>query len=141
MMTMGIGALVGSLLVASLKGSSNRGMLLLGSCISWGIALAVFAQSTSYIVALPLLLFVGLASSVFMSLNMTLLQVNASPEMRGRIMSIGMMTFGVMPLSAVPFGVLAERVGTPDALTTSGILLIVFTVLFAIAYPKFRKIT
>ncbi|MCX8214175.1 MAG: MFS transporter, partial [SAR202 cluster bacterium] len=108
MMTMGIGALAGSLLVASLKGSSNRGILLLGSCISWGIALAVFAQSTSYIVALPLLLFVGLASSVFMSLNMTLLQVHASPEMRGRIMSIGMMTFGFMPLSALPFGILAE---------------------------------
>jgi len=141
MMTMGIGALAGSLLVASLKGSSNRGMLLLGSCISWGIALAVFAQTTSYIVALPLLLFVGLASSVFMSLNMTLLQVNASPEMRGRIMSIGMMTFGVMPLSAVPFGILAEQVGTPHALMTSGLLLLAFTVLFAIAYPQFRKVT
>ena len=141
MMTMGIGALAGSLLVASLKGSSNRGMLLLGSCLTWGIALAVFAQTTSYIAALPLLLFVGLASSVFMSLNMTLLQVNASPEMRGRIMSIGMMTFGVMPLSAVPFGILAERVGTPDALMTSGILLVVFTLLFAVAYPKFRKVT
>jgi len=141
MMTMGIGALAGGLLVASLKGSSNRGMLLLGSCISWGIALAVFAQTTSYIVALPLLLFVGLASSVFMSLNMTLLQVNASPEMRGRIMSIGMMTFGVMPLSAVPFGILAEQVGTPHALMTSGLLLLAFTVLFAIAYPQFRKVT
>ncbi len=141
MMTMGIGALAGSLLVASLKGSSNRGILLLGSCISWGIALAVFAQSTSYIVALPLLLFVGLASSVFMSLNMTLLQVHASPEMRGRIMSIGMMTFGVMPLSALPFGILAEQVGTPHALMTSGLLLLAFTVLFAIAYPQFRKVT
>jgi MFS family permease len=140
MMTMGIGALAGSLLVASLKGSSNRGILLLGSCISWGIALAVFAQSTSYIVALPLLLFVGLASSVFMSLNMTLLQVHASPEMRGRIMSIGMMTFGVMPLSALPFGILAEQVGTPHALMTSGLLLLAFTVLFAIAYPQFRKV-
>lgn len=141
MMTMGIGALAGSLLVASLKRSSNRGMLLLGSCISWGIALAVFSQTTSYLAALPLLLFVGLASSIFMSLNMTLLQVNASPEMRGRIMSIGMMTFGVMPLSAVPFGVLAEQVGTPDALMTSGLLLVAFTALFAIAYPQFRKVT
>ncbi len=141
MMTMGIGALAGSLLVASLKGSSNRGILLLGSCISWGIALAVFAQTTSYVAALPLLLFVGIASSVFMSLNMTLLQVHASPEMRGRIMSIGMMTFGVMPLSALPFGALAEHVGTPDALMVSGLLLVAFTALFAIAYPQFRKVT
>ena len=140
MMTMGLGALVGSLLVAGLRNSSNRGMLLLGSCVSWGIALAVFAQTTSYLEALPLLLFVGLASSVFMSLNMTLLQITASPEMRGRIMSIAMMTFGVMPLSAVPFGLLAEKIGTPHALMTSGILLVAFTLLFAIAYPPFRKV-
>ncbi len=121
MMTMGLGALVGSLLVAGLRNSSNRGMLLLGSCVSWGIALAVFAQTTSYLEALPLLLFVGLASSVFMSLNMTLLQITASPEMRGRIMSIAMMTFGVMPLSAVPIGLLADKIGTPHALMTRGI--------------------
>jgi len=60
--------------------------------------------------------------------------------MRGRVMSIGMMTFGLMPLGAVPFGALAEYVGTYNALTLSGILLAVFTAIFAIAYPKFKKI-
>ena len=55
-------------------------------------------------------------------------------------MSIAMMTFGVMPLSAVPFGLLAEKIGTPHALMTSGILLVAFTLLFAIAYPPFRKV-
>jgi MFS family permease len=140
MMTMGIGALIGSLAVAGLRGIQRRGQLLLASCIAWGIALALFSLTTSYALALPLLLFVGLASSVFMTLNFTLLQTYASAEMRGRIMSIAMMTFGVMPLSAVPFGVMAEHVGTPNALFLSGLLLTFFTIVFAIAYPHFRKI-
>ena len=124
MMTMGIGALAGSLLVAGLKTMTSRGLMLLGCCLVWGLSLAAFAQyHVLYAVALPLLLIVGLASSVFMSLNMTLLQMHADPEMRGRVMSIAMMTFGMMPLSAVPFGIVAEQTGTPFALMLSGLML------------------
>ena len=140
MMVMGVGALIGTLLLASLRNFRRRGLLLLACCVAWGAGLAVFSQSTSYAVAIPLLLFIGLVSSVFMSLNMTLLQLNASPEMRGRVMSIAMMSFGVFPLSSVPFGIVAERVGTPDALLLSGLLLVAFTVAFAFVYPRFRRI-
>ena len=140
MMTMGIGALVGSLLVAGLKGMKSRGLMLLGCCLVWGLSLAAFAQTTSYAVALPLLLIVGLASSVFMSLNMTLLQMHADAEMRGRVMSIAMMTFGMMPLSAVPFGILAEQTDTPFALMLSGLILVGLTVIAGIASPTFRRI-
>jgi hypothetical protein len=70
---------------------------------------------------------------------MTMVQLKADREMRGRAMSISMMTFGMMPLSAVPFGTLAEKIGTPDSLTISGILLAVFTIGFAIVNKTFRK--
>ena len=140
MMIMGIGALSGSLILAGLTNFKKRGILLLGSCVVWGITLAAFSQATSYAVAVPLLLVVGLTSSMFMALNFTLLQVNAVPEMRGRIMSIAMMSFGVFPLSAVPFGILAERTGTASALFLSGALLTAFTMIFLLAYPRFRKI-
>jgi len=140
MMTMGIGALAGSLGLASLRNFKKRGVLLLASCVAWGVALAVFSQTNSYAVALPLLLFIGFVSAMYMSLNMTMLQLYASPEMRGRIMSIAMMTFGLMPLSAVPFGIIAEFWGPAFALMLSGVLLAGFTALFAVAYPRFRAI-
>ena len=137
---MGIGALIGSLGLASIPRFNRRGLLLLSSCVVWGIVLAVVAKMGSYTVVMPLLLFLGLVSSMFMSLNMTLVQTYASPEMRGRMMSIVMMTFGAMPLSALPLGALAERIGTANALFASGIMLAVFTVGFAIVYPAFLKI-
>ena len=140
MMLMGVGALIGSLELASTTNFNKRGVLLLAASLGWGVSLAVFSQATSYALAVPLLMVMGLLSSLFMSLSMTLTQLHTSPEMRGRIMSINMMTFGLMPLSALPFGALAEQIGTPDALGLSGLLLAALTVLFALAYPSFRRI-
>lgn len=74
-----------------------------------------------------------------MSMNMTMVQLHSNPEMRGRVMSISMMTFGMMPLSAVPFGTLAQRIGTADALFISGALLAVFTIFFTLFNKTFRN--
>ena len=140
MMLMGVGALVGTLILASMRNFNRRGTFLLLFCLLWGMALATFAQTSSYLHAIPLLMLVGLLNSVFMSLNMTLIQIHASREMRGRMMSIAMMSFGVMPLSGVPFGILAEFTGTPFSLMLSGLLLVAFTLVFSVVYPSYRRI-
>jgi MFS family permease len=140
MMVMGIGALTGTLMLAAMGNFQRRGLWLLINSLFWGCGLAIFSQATTYAIALPFLLLIGLLTAVFMSLNMTLMQIYSAVEMRGRIMSIAMMTFGAMPLSAVPFGAIAEHIGTPNALFLSGSMLVVFTIVFALVYPRFRKI-
>ena len=140
-MMMGVGALVGTLMLASMGRIRRRGALLIVFCLAWGVSLAVFSQMESYASAIPILVIIGLVSSIFMSLSMTMMQLYSVPEMRGRIMSIAMTTFGIMPLSAVPFGALAEKVGTPDALMYSGIILTALTLVFALASPGLRKLT
>ena len=139
LMLMGIGATIGTLLLSALGNIPRRGVVMLCASLAWGVALAVFAQVTSFAMAIPFLIFIGLTSSMYMSLNMTMVQLKADPEMRGRAMSITMMTFGMMPLSAVPFGTLAEKIGTADSLTISGILLALFTIGFAMSNKTFRK--
>lgn len=138
---MGVGALVGTLGIASMRKFNKRGMLLLFNGIFWGIALMGLSQSPNYLVAIPFLVIIGLLSSVFMSMNMTLMQLYSAPEMRGRVMSIAMMTFGMMPIGALPFGTLAEYIGTPNALTLSGLTLSVLTLVFVFAYPSFKRIS
>ena len=140
MMFMGMGSLVGTLILASLRQLKRRGAFLMATSLAWGITLAVFSQCGSYAMALPLLLLIGFLSAIFMSLNMTLMQIYSTPEMRGRIVSMAMMTFGLMPLSAVPFGALAERIGTPDSLGLSGVILTLAAVGFFFAFPKFRGV-
>ena len=140
MTMMGVGALIGTLGLAAVRKFDRRGILLLGLGVFWGIALVGLANSMIFPVAVPFLIIIGLVSSIYMSLNMTLTQLSATPEMRGRVMSIMMMTFGLMPIGALPFGTIAEYIGTANSLTISGILLSVLTLAFAFAYPAFKRI-
>ena len=140
MTMMGVGALIGTLGLAGVRKFSRRGVLLLSLGVMWGIALVGLANSMIFPVAIPFLLIVGLISSVYMSLNMTLTQISSAPEMRGRVMSIMMMTFGLMPIGALPFGTMAEYIGTANALTISGAMLALLTLAFAFAYPAFKRI-
>ncbi|MCD5400018.1 MAG: MFS transporter, partial [Dehalococcoidia bacterium] len=140
MTIMGVGALAGTLGLAQISNTKRKGALLLWSAVIWGISLALFAYVTNYTMAIPFLLTMGAVSSIFMSMNMTLMQTMAAPEMRGRMMSLGMMTFGLMPVSSLPLGALAEyRNSTADALFLSGLLLTLGTVIFMFTYPAFRK--
>ena len=139
LMLMGIGATVGTIALAAAGNLKRRGILMLASCFAWGVALAIFSQTSSFTLAVPFLIFIGLTSSVYMSMNMTMVQLHSNPDMRGRVMSISMMTFGMMPLSAVPFGTIAQRIGTADALLISGAMLAAFTIVFASFNKTFRN--
>lgn len=140
MTVMGAGSLTGALVLASIRDMRRRGAILLANSLVWGFCLFIFSFSGTYESALPSLFLVGFASATFMSLNMTLMQFYASDEMRGRVISMAMMTFGLMPLSAVPFGAIAEKTGTAASLGLSGLLLCLFTVVFFLLYPKFKRI-
>ena len=140
LMLMGVGATAGTLCLAAIGNINNRGKVMIFSSILWGLSLATFSQISVFWMAIPFLIMVGLTSSLYMSLNMTMIQLNTTPEMRGRTMSIAMMTFGMMPLSALPFGIIAEEIGTPDALAISGILLVISTIVFASRNRTFRQL-
>jgi len=70
-----------------------------------------------------------------MSVNNTLIQMNITDEVRGRVMSVYMMTFGLMPLGTLPAGAIAESMGAPFAVTVAGGALAVFIVLMVVLRP------
>ena len=133
--------LIGTLLLASVKQIKNRGVFLIINGFLWGFALLFFSGCGSYATAMPWIFAVGFISAIFMALNNTLLQIKSSDEMRGRMVSLSMMTFGIMPLSAVPFGALAEFIGTPGSLMIAGILLCFFMLFFYVFTPDFRRLS
>ena len=140
MAVMGIGALAATLGLASMRNLGNRGIILLVISVVWGLSVVGVAFSAEFVSAIFFLIVYGLLSSLYMSLNMTLSQIYAEPEKRGRVMSLFMMTFGLMPIGAIPFGEFAEFIGTGQALSISGIILTALTIVFALSYPHFRRI-
>ena len=89
LMCMGVGSLAGTLILGSIRGMKRRGTFLVVNSFVWGVALIVFSGAVPFHSALPMLFVVGLLSSVFMALNMTLIQGYSSTEMRGRMVQHG----------------------------------------------------
>ncbi|MFM8353927.1 MAG: hypothetical protein ACKOBM_03360, partial [Gammaproteobacteria bacterium] len=74
---------------------------------------------------------IGLVSAWNMALNRGLLQTEVTPAMRGRIMSIDMMSHGLMPLGVLPISLIADRFGLAAALESAGVVFVVAILLLA----------
>ena len=137
---MGGGAIIGSLLMATMGDMRNKGFWLIVSCLGWGLVTAAFGAFDAQGAALVLIAVIGLLSSWDMSLNRGMLQMQVEDHMRGRIMSIDMMSHGLMPLGVFPISLIAEYYGVGAALVTSGFALMAITLLVAIFLPSVRSI-
>lgn len=140
MSAMGAGAVGGSLLLARLSDSPHQGFILFTSSFAWAVALTLFALAGSFREAIAASVLLGLVSSVFMSLHMSLVTLIIAPEMRGRVMSVMMMTFGLMPLGTLPVAFFAETTGIATALVGCAAGLGALTLTFLVAIPGLRSI-
>ena len=123
---MGGGSLVGSLAIAAL-GDWRRGMLLIvGSFIS-GAALLLIAAFPLYYAGAAIMVLVGLGDAGRRTINMGLIMEVVEDQYRGRVMSVFMMNFGLMPLGVLPAGMIADLLGGQMAIGLLGVLLIVVT--------------
>ena len=148
----GIGALAGTLGVASLGGFRFKGRLLMGACIALGVSLILFALASwlptlweNYGLArsgsLILMVFVGGFQMIYMSLNNTLLHLNITDDMRGRVMSIYMLDQGMAPLGSLLAGVAADSFGAPLTVVAAGILCLLLAIFAMFRMPIVRRLT
>jgi MFS family permease len=136
----GVGALVGSLVIASSGNIQRRGLAQLILGMVFGVGLAGFAFSPSYLLALVAIFIVGAAGSGYMTLNNTLIIMNCDKEYHGRVMSLGMMAFSLMPLGSVPVAWIVDQVGAPLTIGVAGVLLAMVVGAVALLSPNYRQI-
>ena len=82
----------------------------------------------------------GFISAWNMSLNRGVLQMQVDDHMRGRIMSIDMMSHGLMPLGVIPISIIAEQYDVAVALIVAGGAFVVTVVLLAIFSKSVRRV-
>lgn len=108
----GVGALLGALTVASVGTRMNTRLLVLGGLAIFSAMLFLLALLKSYYLALLCLAVGGWGLLLFFSTTNTLLQTNASDEMRGRVMGIWALVFGsTTPLGGLEAGLLSHYFG------------------------------
>jgi len=136
----GVGALAGALVVATATGMRRRGRLQLAAGAAFGVSLFAFGMSPSFTLALLTLAAVGFSGSVYQSLNSTLIMTSSEPAYYGRVMSVNMMGFSLMPIAALPMGIIADRLGAPHTVAICGLAVTLFVIGVATFVRSYRQI-
>lgn len=106
----------------------------------WCLAIAGFAVTRSYPVAFFLLFIAGFLNLSFSSMSRALVQINAPPAIRGRVIGLyNMSDLGLRSFSGITLGVGGTLVSVHWSLGASAIVLLVITIalsLFAIRYLR-----
>jgi MFS family permease len=136
----GSGALIGSSLVSALGNFKHKGKLMLTGGMVFSIFLILFSQSGSLKAACLFLLLASVGGSILSMLTITLVMSNTPKDLVGRVMSLYMITWGLMPLGMLPAGALAEVFGAPIVVSTGGAILLIFLVIMAISQPRLKRL-
>ncbi len=135
----GVGAVFGSLAAVWAAESPNKRLIQLCAGVAVGVSLALFAFSTTLIIALLFLVAVGFMTDGYFTINRILVMQETDKAFYGRVMSIYMMTWSLMPLSLVPMGIAVDHVGAPLTVGVSGLLLATFVAGVTLFYPSLRR--
>jgi MFS family permease len=107
----------------------------------WCCALAGFARSSAYPLAIALLFVAGFVELAFNSMAQSLVQLNAPAEIRGRVIGVfAMSSNGLRTFSGVSVGLLGAFIGIHNSLSYSAAaLFILYTAIFLTRYAVRRR--
>lgn len=136
----GFGAVIGSLMMASRTFKKGDGIRQIRIILLYAAGVIGIAFSTSLWITLPLLISGGIFGGTYMSTNNALLQLRIEDDVRGRVMATYMMTFGLLPLGALPMGLVADFTGIQVAVALGALVCISLILLIASRSRALREI-
>ena len=121
--TAGGGAFFGALLVAYLGDFRRKGWFVLGGAILFGICITGFAVASQLMLSLMFLFGLGFALVCSIAITNTLLQKLVTDQMRGRVMSMFLLSFiGTMPIGNIIAGTASNHFGPQPTLAVGGLV-------------------
>lgn len=128
--SMGLGGIAGSMLVARSPHTHRRALRMLLAMAGFGGLLIAFCLSPSFLLAVPILFFANACASWFQTTNNTAIQLLIPDEMRGRVSSFLMMSFSLPMLGSSVIGFAAKHWGAPRAVSAFAALAVAASVAF-----------
>jgi MFS family permease len=136
----GVGALTGSIYLASRKTVPGLEKWIALAAGLFGIGLVGFSRSHVFWLSLPLVLLTGFGMMVQMASSNTVLQTVVEEDKRGRVMSLYAMAIrGMAPFGSLLVGGAASKIGAPNTLMISGLLCLLGSAMFARKLPALRE--
>ena len=135
----GIGALVGSMIWASIPNLRHTGLLCILAVVGCHGTMIVFATSTNFYLSLGILMVTGMMFSSTLVLILTVLMKTAQPEFRGRIMGLRTLAIYAHAFGSLGAGAVAGVLGAPATAAISGVIGIIMVIILALFVPKLRR--
>jgi len=136
----GLGALLGSLSLASITQLRRRGLLTISGGLALGVLIVAVSFAGNVATAMPLFLLLGWASTTFTTTMNIIIMTDVDDAFRGRMASMYMLTFSVHPAGALGLGVIARETGIATAYMITGLALIGFVALMAAWRKDIRRL-
>ena len=112
----GLGAIIGSILIASAGRLRYHGRVYIGGSVIGLFMVFLFARSEWFAMSLPVLILLGLGTAGFGTMQATIVVISASEEMRGRALGLISLAIGAGPVGALMIGALAEQTSPASAI-------------------------
>lgn len=137
----GIGALIGSLIVASMTRVRRKGLLLTAGSIIFPAVLFVFAFSHSFWLSLAALSVIGVAFVSQNAMSNTVIQTVVPDKLRGRVMAVYMlMFFGTTPFGSLQAGSIAQAFGPTAGVAVGAGITLAFALFVFFTVPVLRRV-
>jgi predicted MFS family arabinose efflux permease len=137
--TAGAGSFLAALMLTFLGNLRRKGLYVLGGSFAFGVCIIGFSLSRNLPLSLVMLFGIGFSIVCSIAVTNMLLQELVTDEMRGRVMSMFMLSFiGAWPIGSFLSGVAARRFGAPYTLATGGLIIVLFIVYNALRHPRLR---
>lgn len=128
----GLGAVCGTVFLASLKPGADLKIVLLINTVILGIGLILFSHISYFPMAMLIATLCGFGTMAQTTVCITLIQLSADAQMRGRVMSyVALAYFGMLPVGSLIAGAVSQKVGAPDTLLAQGIIAVIIAVSFS----------
>jgi MFS family permease len=125
--------------LAILKDVRLKGRVFIAGMLVFSLTVILFALNRFFPLTLVLLFVSGCTSLVFSTMMTTMIQLQAPPDMRGRVMSLVTVTMqGFAPFGALLTGGLASRIGTPEAVAASAFVVAIAGIAALLVSPSIR---
>lgn len=140
MVGVGAGAFFGTLSLALFPGG-KRGTFFLATALLSGASPAFMALSTTVPMATSAAVVMGASQAMFMALSAVFLQEVIQEAVRGRVMSLYLMSAGgLMAFANLGFGSVADWLGVPVLLLVPGLVFVAVTLATAWVVPTLRRV-
>jgi predicted MFS family arabinose efflux permease len=139
--TAGAGAFCGAVFLAYLGDFRRKGWSVLSGSLAFGICVIGFALSKHLPLSFISLFCLGFALVTSVAVTNTLLQQLVTDRMRGRVMSMFILSFmGTMPIGNIIAGTASNHFGAPYTLAGGGLVITLFAVFMMMFNKRLRKL-